>query len=166
MSTYLLGIVGTVLLCSLLTAILPNGKTSTLIKGIAKLACLLAIVAPVSTFLQAYNPRDETDASKNDETFLEESGIQTDETFIQYYSERRIAFAERALERELNEKFNCEVTVQYAWDWYSEDVLSLYTDRTIIITRITVCGESLSEEEQNAVIAYISKYYCREVLIE
>ena len=52
MNGYLISVVGTVLLCALLTAILPEGKTANLIKAVAKLACLVAIIAPVPAFLQ------------------------------------------------------------------------------------------------------------------
>ncbi len=162
MNGYLLSVVGTILLCALLTAILPNGKTSETIGKIARLACLVAIVAPIPKLLQGYKARDET----NGENFFNESGIRTDETFIQYYCERRIELAERALERELQEKFDCSVSTEFVWEWKSEGVSSVYDDEAVYIRQIKLHGESWNEEERMSVAAYVTKYYCSEVLLE
>ncbi len=166
MNGYLLSVVSTILLCAVLTAILPEGKTSGMIKGIAKLACLLAIVAPIPQFLQMYKPRDETAGSKNDENFFNESVIQTDKSFIQYYSERRVELAERALEAEIEEKFDCQTTVDIVWEYYSEDALAVYDDVEIFITKIKIHGNDWNEEAKMCIVEYVSKHYCSEVLIE
>ena len=50
MNEYVLSVIGTVLIASVLTAILPEGKTSGIIKGITRLVCVVAIVAPVVSF--------------------------------------------------------------------------------------------------------------------
>ena len=52
MNTYLLRVLGAVILSALLTAILPSGKTSPLIVAVTRLLCVLAIVAPVFSFLK------------------------------------------------------------------------------------------------------------------
>lgn len=166
MNGYLLSIVGTVLLCAVLTAILPEGKTSGMIKGIAKLACLLAIVAPIPKWFQGYHSRDETTVEKNDGNFLGESVIQTDKSFIQYYSERRIELAERALEEELNEKFDCETSVECVWGYHQEAVFSVYDDWEIQINQIKIDCKNWNEETKMSVVEYVSKHYCSEVLIE
>ena len=51
-SGYLLTIIGTVLVCSLITAIAPEGKTTASVKGVAKLVCTLAIISPVLRFFK------------------------------------------------------------------------------------------------------------------
>ena len=51
LNDYLLCVIGTVLICSILTAIAPEGKTSAVIKGVARLTCVLAIISPVLNFL-------------------------------------------------------------------------------------------------------------------
>jgi hypothetical protein len=166
LSGYLLSVVGTVLLCAVLTAILPEGKTSGIIKGVTKLACLLAVIAPIPKFLQNYRPRDETGNTEITDTFFSESVIQTDKTFIQYYSERRIELAERALKSELQEKFGYEIDVEMEWTYYTENALSVYEDSEILITKIKLSGKNCDEEAKMSVAAYVSKHYCSEVLIE
>ena len=81
MSVYVLSVIGTVLLCSILTSILPTGKTNSVIKGIAKLVCVISIVMPVLIFFQSGK------WSMNQNIFQKEfaeSIIKTDEAFIQY----------------------------------------------------------------------------------
>ena len=51
MSSYLLIIVGSVLLSAILTAVIPSGKTANVIKGVTKAVCLLAILSPVPDIL-------------------------------------------------------------------------------------------------------------------
>ena len=50
MNAYVLSVIGTVLISAVLTAIIPEGKTSKVIKGIARLACVLVIVTPIVQF--------------------------------------------------------------------------------------------------------------------
>ena len=152
---YLLCIIGTVLLSSILTAIVPEGKTSAVIKGIAKLVCLLVIVSPIPRFLQKENFFDEAD-----ETFFSQTVIQTDEDFIKYYSEMRIKNAESALEQELEKNFSVVVKLSLEWE-YGEDT------NEIKITKIHVEKESeIDEEGEKVMWEYLTKNYCSEVLIE
>ena len=46
---------------------------------------------------------------ENNSSNFTQTVIEIDETFIQYYSELRVAENERALERELAEKYNLKI---------------------------------------------------------
>lgn len=149
MKEYLIAVIGTVLLCAVLTAIVPNGKTAGVIKGTAKLACLLAIVAPIPTFLNG-----EKTWGKN----LNKNVLQTDDAFIEYYSSMRITQAENVLQQELYDKFSVEATVS----------LQAKTDSTVLeIEAITVVlTNEIDKEVQSEMCEYLTKTYCSEVLIE
>ena len=84
MNGYLLCVIGTVLVCSILTAITPEGKTSAVIKGVARLTCILAIIAPVLSFLKTGDVAVFND--KNSQEFFLQEGIDGQVAFIQYYS--------------------------------------------------------------------------------
>lgn len=146
---------GTILLSAILTALIPEGKTAGVIKGITRLACVLVIVAPIPAFLNA-EKNDKTGV--NSQIFFTETVIQTDEDFIKYYSEMRITAAEQALEKEILEKFSFSVEVTFGWE---------YKDGEIHITNLHVKTDGTIEEEgERAMWDYLTKNYCSEVLIE
>lgn len=154
MNGYLLSVIGTILLSALLTAILPNGKTSAVIKAITKLACLLVIISPVFSYIQAETGTSNRNSSKN----LSQSVIQTDETFITYYSEMRIQNAQAQLESEIKEKFDFDCKVVFAWE---------YDKETIRIIKLTVQPQTeLSEQQNSGLYEYLTNNYCSEVVIE
>lgn len=162
MNGYLLSIIGTVLLSSVLTVVLPSGKTAGVIKGIAKLACVIAIVAPIPKFLD-FDTNGEKNTADSGTNFTQ-SVIQTDESFIKYYCEMRVRSTQEALNKELAETFSVTVETELAWCF--EDETEIDSDK-ILITKITVKPQSeLSEKEKNAVWEYLTKNYCSEVLIE
>lgn len=152
MNGYLLSVIGTVLIAALFTAIAPEGKTSGLIKAIAKSACLLAIVAPIPSYLHSGNS-DEKNADF--QTIFSQTVIETDEDFIKYYSEMRIRATAQALEAKLKEKFSVETSVELQWTYDSGDIK---------ITNIIVKTEN--GEENTAMWEYLTKNYCSEVMIE
>ena len=152
MSGYLLSVIGTVLLAALLTAIAPDGKTSGLIKAIAKSACLLAIVAPIPSYLHSQKFDEK---SEQTETIFSQTVIETDEDFIKYYSEMRIRATEQALEVELKEKFSVETSVKLEWAYESDEIK---------ITKIIV--KTKNGEEKTVMWEYLTKNYCSEVMIE
>ena len=152
MSGYLLSVVGTVLIASVLTAIAPDGKTAGIIKAVAKSVCLLAIVAPIPHYLHS-EKFDEKNADT--ESFFSQTVIQTDESFIKYYSEMRIQATERALEAELKEKFAVETCVAIEW---------LYQSGEIKIKKLVV--KIQNGENKEGMWEYLTKNYCSEVLIE
>ncbi len=155
---YLLTIIGTVLLSSVLTALLPSGKTSSVIKGVTKLACVIAIVAPIPSFLQSNDAFDINGEKNNGQ-----SVIQTDTSFIEYYCEMRVRNTETLLAAELEEEFSLQTAVDCEWRFQEEGV---YDSDTVLITKITVTSQkTLSDEEKTAVWEYLTKNYCKEVWI-
>lgn len=163
MKEYLLSVIGIVLFSTVLLAIVPEGKTSSAIKGVAKTACLLSIAAPVIQYFCAF-----TSGAKNVEAikiFFEETVIDEDETFIQYYSEMRIRIAENALQNELEELYQIDAEVKISWQWQEEE--AFYTDRAVKILSITLQPENVIEEGTLKVVCeYLKNKYCSEVLIE
>ncbi len=164
MNGYLLGVIGTVLLCSLLTAIAPEGKTSAAIKGIAKLACALAILAPVLRFFQSGDIDVLLGAGEKNSS---QTVIRTDEAFIQYYSERRVEETEAALETELLEKYAVAVEVDLTWRFDEESLGGKYSLEKIKIERIHIqTVEQTTEEVKHQMQTFVAKTYCSEVQIE
>ncbi len=156
MSGYLLGVIGTVLFSALLTAIMPEGKTSGLIKAIARITCVLAIVAPVLGFLKTGSLSLSYD--KKSQTIFSQSVIEGQEEFIQYYSEMRVTQTQEALEKELLQKYGVQTVVRLEW--------TLEEDRIKII-RILVDTEGKADKEiVKTMSEYLTKNYCSEVLIE
>ena len=164
MNGYLLSVIGTVLLCAILTAILPEGKTAGAIKGVAKLACVLAIVAPVLEFFKS-GKKGESE-QKTSSGIFSETVIQTDEAFIEYYSELRIRETETALESELNEKFQVQAKITLEWQREKETVDGKYESDSIRITRIRIWINDETEEVSQMIAEYVKKNYCSEVLLE
>ena len=149
MNGYLLSIIGTVLLCSIITVIIPNGKTAGTVKGIAKLVCVLAIIAPILRFFKT-GELDWT-TSKIDENNFSKSVIQI----------------ERQMETLLEEEFNIETAVSLRWEFESETVASRYEWERIRIKQIYVkMPENLSANAWNDVQEYLKKNYCSEVVLE
>lgn len=163
MNAYVLSVIGTVLISAVLTAIIPEGKTSKVIKGIARLACVLVIVTPIVQFFVKGADLD-LDFSQG---IFTESVIQEDESFIQYCSEARIACVENALEEELNEKYGIKTQVALSWEMVTDKYARLYSEEKIKITEIYIkCEEKQSEEVIKSMREYITKTYCSEVRIE
>ena len=164
LNTYLLRVLGAVILSALLTAILPSGKTSPLIVAVTRLLCVLAIVAPVFSFLKKGMIVFE---ENNYEDFFSDSVIERQESFIEYYSYLRIQETEEALERELYERYAIDSEVVLSYTYERESMSDNYQEDDIKITKIIV---SLEEETNKEVIQsmweYLTKQYCREVLIE
>ena len=158
MNGYLLCIIGTVLLSSIIASVLPEGKTAKVIKGIAKLVCLLAIIAPIPRFLKGWKGENQ-----NPEKNLSEKVISTDESFIKYYCEMRIENVERELEAEILEKFSVSAQTNISW-WFNGDAIDV---DNVQIREISVkLAEGTSMERKNAVYEHLTQNYCSEVLIE
>jgi hypothetical protein len=108
MSAYVLCVIGTVLLCAILNAVLPTGKTSGVIKGVARMACVVSIVMPVAIFFQSGEWSLKETVFESD---FAESVIQTDDAFIKYYSQMRVREAHVSLEKALKDEFLVEAEV-------------------------------------------------------
>ena len=164
MSAYVLSVIGTILLCAILNAVLPTGKTSGVIKGVARMACVISIVMPVAIFFQSGEWSLGQTIFKND---FAESVIQTDDAFIKYYSQMRVREAQVSLEKALKDEFLVEAEVEIEWRSEGEEYGKLYDDEKIKIVRILVKNkEKQAEEVENAMWEYLTKNYCSEVLIE
>lgn len=167
MSGYLLSIVGTVLLSAILTAIIPNGKTSAMIKNVAKLACLLVIVSPLLGIFQSFSDGEDTGEffDENRESFFLKTVIQTDEDFIKYYCNMRIENAETALESQLESEYALCGNVELSWAYEGDN--ELFEADKIKVTNIYIQTKNeTSEEDKKRVWEYLTKNYCSEVLIE
>lgn len=165
MNGYLMSVIGTVLLCAILTAIVPQGKTSGVIKGVAKLACVLVIVSPVLRFFK--NGGMSGNSTENAPTFFPQTGIERDENFIQYYREKRVHETETALEKELFNLYATETEVSLQWTTERESVWKYYETERIKINGIRVqCTQETSKEIRENMWEYLTKNYCSEVLIE
>lgn len=156
MNGYLLCVIGTVLVCSILTAIAPEGRTSTVIKGVARLSCVLAIIAPVLSFLKTGDVSVFND--KNGQEIFSQEGIEGESAFIQYYSEMRILQTESALQTELEEKYGVAAKVSLLWS-QSEEKIHIDEIRVKLLNKT-------SEGVKKEMWAYLTKNYCSEVLIE
>ena len=165
MSEYLLSLIGVVLLSAILTGILPEGKTSGLIKSVMRMVCILAIISPIVTFFTS--GRFSIEGEKNSTTFFAQTGIQADDSFIHYYSEMRIEETENALENELLEKYQTVAEVSLTWDIKEERLNKKYVFDAIQITQMHVkTMEQKDEEVLRNMWEYLTKNYCSEVLIE
>lgn len=150
MNGYLLSVIGTVLLSAVLTAIAPNGKTAFVIKNVAKLACLLVIVSPLLTYVQQEKKGGDLKNNSRKEV------INTDESFIQYYSEMKVRQAEETLEKELFEKLSLSCNLAFSWDLLENE---------IFIRKITVLSP-VATDEKEILYEYLTKNYCSEVVFE
>lgn len=164
MSAYILLILGTVVVCGVLTSLLPSGKMQSVVKGTAKLVCVLTIVSPIAHFL---TQGKEGDGDKNFSVFFSQSSIETDNAFIEYYSELRIRRAAESMETELFEKFGVVTDVCLEWEAKEKDSYLFYEERAIKILAIgirmqTDCGEEVKKRMSD----YVKEKYCSEVLIE
>lgn len=161
MNGYLLGVIGTVLLCAILTAIIPDGKTAKTVKGMTKLACLLVIIAPIPSYLKASGFFKGGDLDKDSLINFPQTVIQTDSEFIKYYSQMRIWQTEDALEREIFDKYGERTEVTLCWEYQAPAI------DEIKITQIHVQTENgLTAEAAKVMWEYLTKTYCSEVLIE
>ncbi len=165
MSGYLLGVVGVVVLAATLTSVLPEGKTSSTIRAIARLACILAIISPVLHFFQSGKLSFENE--KKQEGIFADSVIEAEGRFIEYYSEMRIREAEEKLKLELSERYALDTLVTLEYTCQTEAVGVFYTDRKIRIVRMRVkLLQEAKEEVVKSMWEYLTKNYCSEVLIE
>ena len=165
MSGYLACVIGTILVCSLLTALAPKGKTTDVIVGVCKLACVLAILSPVPFYLASGELKG--DLSKKILAFFEKNGIESDGEFIKYYRELRVENTEKALQEELKALYGVQAKVTLEWEAVAESFAGVYKVESIHIERICVyCEGEIDKELKGKMSTYLSKNYCSEVLIE
>ena len=159
---YLLCIIATTLLASILTAILPEGKTTGVVKGVTKLVCLLSILSPIPQFLQKQSFFDlfkEENTQKTWEDFSQ-SVIPTDESFIKYFSNMRIRVFEEELSTAIQSKFGviCAVKLDGELDEKTAEIKV----KKVVITSFS----SLADEEKQAIKRYLEEQNFDEVRFE
>ena len=165
MNEYLLSIVGVILLSAMLTAILPDGKTSGLIKSVMRMACILAIISPILAFFRSGSLV--VGAEKKSDINSENAVIEMDAEFIHYYSEMRISEAESVLKSEIFERFQVDCNVTLHWQFEAEMTGKNATAELIKITQIHIKTVGQEQEEVlKEMWEYLTKNYCSEVLIE
>ena len=138
MNAYLLSVIGTVLISAVITAIIPEGKTATVIRNVAKLACTVSILAPILNFFKTGDLDKGGELTQTATENFSKNSIQTDEAFIQYYCEIRVRETERALEQELAESFGVSAKVTLSWEMYAEEVYGLYDEQAIQIKAVKI----------------------------
>ena len=165
MNEYVLSIMGTVLIASVLSAILPEGKTSVVIKSIAKLFCVFAVLSPVLRFFDEKNSSSQTG-------IFSESVIKEDESYIDYCSKKSVENAEKALEEYLSTEYGRAATVTIEWLYaeVSSEVGLLfpisYVGERIRVTKIVVdTDEETNEEEKTAIERVLEEKFGCEVEI-
>ncbi len=164
MSSYVLSIIGTVILSSIFTLIIPEGKMSSTIKGVMKLVCVMVIVAPILRFFQ--EGKFPVFFGKNSNEKFFESVIDANTNFIEYYSEMNIAQAETEMALEIKKIYGVDVAISLEWKRVAREE-GKYKVEGIYIEKICVSGLlGQSEAIQGQVFEYLSKTYCSEVLIE
>ena len=141
MAEYLLKITGIVLISTVLTNVLPTGQTSVLIKNIIRLCAYIAVLSPAVDFFSDYLSSD----GKNFQNYFAEDVIQTDNSYIQYCSEKTIENAERSLEEYLQTEYSILTNVTVLVDEKNSD------NSNIKIKNIQIQGADISAEIQEKI---------------
>ena len=142
MTEYLLSIIGIVLISTILTNVLPSGKTSALIKNIVRLCLYLVILSPAYEFFQTELSEEEGKIFQN---YFSEEVIQTDGAYIDYCSEKSIEETENLLEKKL--KTDYEIIASVTLVVSGEEV----SDSGVKIKTIQIFTENISEEMKNQI---------------
>ena len=108
MVDYILGLTGIVLVSTVLTNILPTGKTSILIKNIVRLCAYLSILSPALNFFN----KELSSSTKIIQNYFAEDVIQTDNSYIQYCSEKTIENVEEMIRERLQTEYSVVTTVK------------------------------------------------------
>lgn len=165
MKNYLFTIIGTVLVSAIITVLIADGKTSSIIRNITRLVCVLVIISPIFNSIYVKNPDTFLWEEKSD--YFSENVIEAHTNFIQYYSELRIENAEKLLEEELFNKFKVKINTDIHWEFNEENALDIYAKNNIKILRINISvSGTISEEVKKSMCEYVANTYCSEVKIE
>ena len=133
------------LISAVITALIPEGKTATVIRNVAKLACTVAILAPILDFFKTGELDKGGELTKTATENFSKNSIETDEEFIQYYCEIRVRETERALEQELAESFGVSAKVTLSWEIYVEEIYGLYDEQAIRIKAVKILPQRTIE---------------------
>ena len=166
MRAYVLGVLGTVLFCSVLSAIAPEGKTASVVKGVTRLACVIVIISPVLHFFKIGEISSDCERVV---CFFSESVIQTDKDFIKYYSDIRARLTADSIAEEIKEKYGIQTKVTLDLQTIKDTYAGYAYERLQIVTiRLQLEGDNMEQnkEKQRDMQEFLKKNYCCEVLIE
>ena len=151
LSEYLLSVIGTVLFSAVLTAILPSGKTTAIIKSTARLACLVVVLSPVLDFF------------KNGELFGEnfmKTGIQTDRNYIEYCSKISVESAEKSLAEHLKTEYGIEFEVNFLWEEVRTEERGYEVERIKIVKVVlSPLIDAVTQKQEEEIRAYLLEYF-------
>ena len=107
MSAYILSVCGAVVLSSLVTIILPEGKIGKFINGILKIFCVFVMLVPLVNWVSdlRFNPPEN---SAN-------SSVSLDEDYLHYFYEKQSEAVSIDIQKSVEKKFNIEVNVVTEW---------------------------------------------------
>ena len=162
MNAYLLSVIGTILISAIITALIPEGKTATVIRSVAKLACTVAILAPILHFFKTGELGEGGELSNTATGNFSKISIEADEEFIQYYCEIRVRETERALENELAKTHGVSADVALLWELRTEEVYGLYDGQEIYIKAVKILPKQTIEGETRTKIMekFKNEYGC------
>ncbi|MBQ4268434.1 MAG: hypothetical protein IJB97_02155 [Clostridia bacterium] len=157
MNAYILSVLGIVLFSSMITVMIPDGKTAGFIKGIARLVCVFAIVAPLINFFQ------NGAKNGNGENIFLNSVIKTDEAYIDYCSKISIKTAEKQVIQTVEKEYGIACEIQFQWQYAEKTTDGLngfflvhYEGKAVKVTEIQIRFPSETPEEtQNEIIRRI-----------
>lgn len=161
MNGYLLSIIGTVLFSAVIVAVLPDGKMSGTVKGVAKMVCLLAIIAPIPQYMKEQKSNEKV---QNSQEIFSSTGIQTDMHFIQYYSEMRIRETENVLKQQIYDTFFCTADVSLITE--NTDAQTAMDDIKVVCVQVYLQMDETEQEKKEEIRNYLIKACGCEVQIE
>lgn len=158
---YLLCIIGTTLFSAVITSVMPEGKTSAMIKGIARLVCVVSILSPIPQFLQKQS-FFEFFQDKNTLFPTEKFSqlvITIDQPFIDYVSQMRVTVLEQQIQAAIEKQFQTQCEVEVIGVVQSE---TAELDLKKIILKLPV---EKSDSLKHEICTYLQAYYDVEVEI-
>ena len=153
MTEYLLSITGFILFSTILTNVLPAGKTSVLIKGIFRLCAYLSFLMPIAKFVENYTNSGEEIFTN----YFEKSVIKTDEAFIEYCNEKRILEAEARIEKELKSEYLVDTDVT---------IVVFCEDNRLQIEKIIIDENDISTEQKEEIVQDFKDKYSVDIQFE
>lgn len=147
MSEYLLSIIGIVFISGIVSSILPEGKTASAVRATAKLCCLLVILTPVAEFALKGGGKEKIFSD-----FLDENVIQTDETFINYCSRKRIEETQTYLKEKLQREYGVELDVELVWEYAVQEMEHYSAEEIRVLEILLYSLEEVDEIQKQEMI--------------
>ena len=156
MSEYLLSVVGVAFLASIVNSVIPDGKTSGMVKTTMKMLCMVVILTPFAKIISK--------EPQSFENYFTQSSIKIDESYIEYCSEKAILVAQTQIEKELFHEFGVQAFVEIDWEYEHEDAKT-WTNEIKISCVCVSLNENVSSKVQANISEYITnRYGCKAVI--